>query len=226
MSRRREVVQRPAEAALEPLPRRAWDFLTNCVWTSDEFAVEKDIDPVQQFPDYAYLRYLSEQLELTSRLRVEKSRDMMVTWWAAGTLLHAALIHPGIYCAYQSKKLLDANLFLESRFLHIWRNIPAKFFRPRAAHSRSEGVVTIEHRDGPNSYIVGVPEGTEQSRQYKYVRYLWDEAGTSCDGNRERQAKTWTAIRPTLAGHGKIMILSSAKGQNLFRDLGYEAVSG
>ena len=209
-------------AGQEPLPSDPWEYLTTATFTNDEFAHFKHIEPVQPFPDAEYLEYLTRQWQGTNRLRVEKSRDMIATWWAAGVHLHAALTIPGIYIGYQSKKLLDANIFLDSRFLFMWRRIPSRFARPEAYHNRSDGIITIKHGKNPDSFIVGVPEGSEQARQWKFAFYLWDEAGST-----ENQEKVWTAVRPALAGNGKLTMMSSAKGaNNLFCQLGYDDVTG
>lgn len=205
----------------EPLPADPWRFLTDCVFTNDEYARAKGIEPVQPFPRHPYLKYLTDQWQATDRLRLEKSRDVLATWWAAAVHLHAALTIPGCYVGYQSKKLLDGNLFIESRFMFMLRRIPwTRFSVPVVTHNKSDGILTVEHPDGMRSYIVVVPQGTEQARQWKFLYYLWDEMGAA-----EQQEKCWTAIRPALAVGGRFTGICSAKGKsNLFYQLGYEDI--
>jgi phage FluMu gp28-like protein len=203
------------------LPVDAWGFLTDCAYTTDEYAKAKGIEPVQPFPRDPYLEYCTRQWQAHDRLRYEKSRDMVMSWWATGVHLHAILTIPGIYVGYASKKLLDANLFIESRFKTMYHRIPARYAVPAAVHNKSDGMFVVEHANGLKSYLVGVPQGTEQARQFKFLFYWWDEMAAA-----EKQEQTWTAIRPALAVGGKFTAVCSAKGKaNLFYQLGYEAVT-
>ena len=204
------------------LPADPIGFQHECVFTNDDHWQSKGLSsPVQQFPRKAYLDYLTQQWVENDRVWIDKSRDLIVTWWSVSLHLWAALLIPGIYVGYQSKDFDDANLFLENRFVLMYEQIPARFAKPAIRYNKAKGYIAVQHAGGPRSYILAIAEGGDKVRQLKFAFYFADEFAF-----QRWQNKTYTALRPTLDAGGKLTIVSSANGKtNLQYQIGYEELS-
>jgi phage FluMu gp28-like protein len=207
-------------ASRPPIPDNPWDFMTKCVLTVDELAERKGLSSVRPFPSYDYLRIITEAWQSERQLRIEKSRQIMLTWLMAGLHLWAALAKRGERIAFVCRKFDVANDHLKDRFWFIYQNIPSIYAKPRARFL--QGSIEVFHDDGdvPTSRIMAISEGVHQLRSYTFSRILWDEMAFSDD-----QEETYGAMQPTLAGMGQVTIVSSANGdRNLFYELGHKEV--
>jgi phage FluMu gp28-like protein len=190
------------------------------VWTQDEHAKARGLDYIRPFPQKAYLETIARIWAREPRLRIEKSRQLLITWLMASLHLHMALVSPGQRIAYQSKKFEDADAYLRDRFWFIYLHIPPAFAVPRARYTR--GAIEVFHEDSalPTSQIVAMAQGPEQLRQFTFSARLSDE-----NAFQERQSEAHSAAKPTLDGGGKDTIVSSANGKNFFYQLGHEDIS-
>jgi phage FluMu gp28-like protein len=62
-----------------------------------------------------------------------------------------------------------------------------------------------------NSIIQGLAQGPDQIRQYTASLVIMDEGAF-----QEKAAKTWEAIRPSLVGGGKFVVISTPNGKEWF----------
>lgn len=107
---RATVVADPAARKALARVRRACKYpdfwMQHCTKTKDEQDSEHTFKP---FPDREYFRYLTHMANTNPVLAVEKSRTMMVTWWASGYCLHHIMTHPGaraIFWAQDERRAL------------------------------------------------------------------------------------------------------------------------
>ena len=220
----------------EPLPLDPWTFCRECVFTQDEHAAAKGlagyVRPLVADGD-DYLRVIADHVATEKRLRIEKSRQLRVTWLLCALLLHRVLIQPGARIAYQAKKFDDADAYLRDRFWFIYQHIPSRYAKPRARYtSGAIEVFSLESQAGkeirgfdgshvsselPTSQIQAVAQGAEQVRQYTFTVWWSDEFAF-----QEYQDETLRAVQPSLDGGGQGIITSSAAGdQNAFYRLGH-----
>ena len=196
--------------------------MTRCVITQDEHANAKGLAPARAFPAKPYLECLCRHWQQYPLLRVEKSRQIMVTWLMIGLHLWAALKHPGERIAYQAKKFDDADNYLRDRWWWIYKNIPAVYELPRARYVY--GAIEVYHDQStiPTSQIMALAQGPEQFRQYTFSRIFSDEFAF-----QEHQDESYAAMRPTIDGGGRCSLVSSANGdRNLFYELGHKDITG
>ena len=201
----------------EPLPIEPWSFCQRCVWTLDEHAGAHGLQPIRQFPTKAYLRELTEIWQRERLLRVEKSRQLMISWLMAALHLHAALVNRGERIAWQSKNFADADSMLRDRLWHIFLHIPNTFQKPKARYL--SGLIEVYHDTEaqlPTSQIMAIAQGADQLRQYTFSRILSDEFSF-----QESQRESYAAMRPTIDGGGRLTIVSSANAENFFWELGH-----
>ena len=207
-------------AAREPLPDTPWQFLCDCAFTFDEHAAAKGLKTVRRFPQTEYLRYLTYLFETEHLLRIEKSRQLVVTWWLAAMFIWCCARPDGTgeNNAWQSKKFDDADATLRKRLWHIYLNIPSRYAKPRARYV--SGAIEFFHDPRtplPTASIKAVAEGANQLRQYTFRRIASDEAGF-----QEKQAESFGGMKPTIDGGGQLIEVSSANGHNFFYQLGHE----
>lgn len=202
-----------------PLPTDSWEFCRLCVSTQDEHAKAKGlatyIRPLIADGD-EYLRMIAEHVATEKAIRVEKSRQLRVTWLVCALLLHRVLTQPGARIAYQAKKWDDADAYLRDRFWFIYNNIPAKFAKPLARYKA--GAIEVYHNvEMPTAQIQAVAQGAEQVRQFTFTVWWSDEFAFQAD-----QDESLTAVKPSLDGGGQGIITSSAAGdQNAFYRIGH-----
>ena len=181
-------------------------FLTEYVYTLDE---HEKVNPVKKLPmEKQYMRdmvtlFLNERL-----LLIEKSRQMMVTWFMCAAHLWDAMFHEGRRIAFQSKKEADANNLLD-RAKFIYDHLPD--FMKQLEH-RADPFAYCKLQFGKlNSIIQGIPQGAAQLRQYTFSRVFVDEAAF-----QEEQEESFIAMKPTISGGGSAVIVSSPNFKNHF----------
>ena len=181
-------------------------FLTKYVKSLDE---HDTIDPIKPLPmDKQYLQDIAWLFINEKLLLIEKSRQMLVTWIITACCLWDAQFHEGRRIAIQSKKEQDANAILD-RVKFIYRHEPDIL---KQAHRANEPMAYTRLEFGKqNSIIMAIPQGAEQLRQYTFSRVIVDEAAF-----QEQAEEGYIAMRPTLTGGGKLVMVSSPNFKNFF----------
>ena len=181
-------------------------FLTEYVYTLDEHDSK---NPVKKLPmNKQYLRDLA-QLFLTERLLlIEKSRQMMVTWFMCAAHLWDCMFHNGRRIAFQSKKEQDANNLVE-RAKFIYDHIPAFL---KQLEQKADPYSYCKLSFGKlNSIIMGIPQGAAQLRQYTFSRVFSDEMAF-----QEEKEEAFIAAKPTITGGGSFIGVSSPNFKEFF----------
>ena len=204
------------DAGRPGIPGDLVEFLTNCVYTVDEHNPD---EPVRKLPmdEKPYLREIVRLWQSKNLVRIEKSRQLMVSWLMAACHLHMVLAKPGKLVAWCSKKADDADAMLRQRLWHIYLHIPGEYAVPPGRYV--QGRIEVYHNGSPipTSQILAIPQGSEQLRQYTFSAIVSDEFAF-----QEHQEEAYAAARPTVDGGGKLTLISSANGRELFYKIGHE----
>jgi phage FluMu gp28-like protein len=185
-----------------------WLWIMTCCWTVDE----ADKGQIKRFPEKDYLGYVVDVWMRESLLAIPKSRRMLMTWLLLALHLWAALFRSNSAIFIQSKKEEDSEFLLgDQRLMFIYSHLPSGYPWPTITRQiRGKGGVNrLEFSNG--SYIMAVAEGPDQLRQYT-ASYVYATEMAFWD----RAEATWTALKPTVTGGGKITIDSSAGPGFLF----------
>lgn len=181
-------------------------FLTQMCYTMDEH--DTTGNPFHLFPEKEYIRDLCDLFQTESLLAVEKSRQMMVSWWAMGIALWYAMFNPGKRVFIMSKKEKDADAMIE-RIKVMYERLPEEIKkaypanRPFTYNTLAFGKI--------NSVITGVPQGPDQVRQYTASLVIMDEAAF-----QEQAERAYEALKPAIMGGGKVIVISTPNGRNWF----------
>jgi hypothetical protein len=181
-------------------------FLTQLCYTMDEH--DTTGNPFHLIPEKEYIRDLCDLFQTENLLAIEKSRQMMVSWWAMGVALWYTMFHPGKRTFIMSKKEKDADAMIE-RIKVMYERLPADL-RARYPADKPFTYNTIKFGK-TNSVIQGVPQGPDQVRQYTASLIIMDEAAF-----QEAAEKTYAALKPALMGGGKLIVISTSNGRNWF----------
>lgn len=201
----------------KPLPDSPWEFIAQCCFTYDEHAVAKGLDPKRRFPSKRYLVVLVALWWANKLVRIEKSRQVMVTWVLAALWLWLVLKFRGQRVAWICKKKEDAEDHLKSRAWFIYENIPPEYAKPEAEFIG--GDILVYHDKGGvlvTSRIESMAEGADQLRSFTYSGVMWDEAPF-----QEKQEQVHGGMKPTIDGGGRCSIVGSANGENYVWALGH-----
>jgi len=176
--------------------RDPWHWIYNWVWTLDTH--DKKC-PKKWFPDKEYIKRFVEVYQKEDLLLVPKSRQMMLTWICVSLFLHEAIFNNGRYLFMISKKEKDADDLVQKRIKYIYDQLP-KFMQPKV-------VFTFCNANFPdnNCVIHGFPQGADQIRSQTASTVLVDEAAFQPEAE-----STYEAIKPSIDGGGKIIMISSA----------------
>ena len=196
--------QEPGEAEKEfqKCAGDPWYFLTGWGKTLDQHGI-----PVKFFPPKEYLRLVAERFLEKELLIIYKSRQMMISWLLSGLCLWETLFQTGKLAVLQTKKADDADHLIK-RAHFIWRNLP-DFLRdrlpinPQKKGGHVYGRLSASER---NSEMMGIPEGTDQIRQYTASRVWEDEFQLQDKGEEILQA-----VHPTVVGGGKLVLSGTAR---------------
>lgn len=157
--------------------------------------------PVKPFPQKPHLEHLTRVWEREPMLLIPKSRRMMLSWLMAWLHLWMAMFHPGrsVFIVSDKEQKSDE---LVRRCEFMYTNIPDGTILKPAMRSK---YCAIEF-PGLDSYIMGLPSGAAQLRQYTASALLFDEFAFWSDA-----METLGAARPTIEGGGRLTIISSAQ---------------
>lgn len=158
--------------------------------------------PVKPFPrDRPWLEQVTHEWQHSRLLLVPKSRRMMLSWLMCYLHLWLAMFHPGrsIFIVSDKEPKSDE---LVRRCEFIFDNIPNDLILKPQVRSK----YCLFEFPGLDSYIMGIPSGASQLRQYTASAIFFDEFAFW--GNA---SETLGAARPTIDGGGRIAIVSSAQ---------------
>ena len=197
-------------------PKKAWDPQTNpfikmrvrsFVYTQDE---HDDSKPIKRLPDKEYLRLLSYAWVHEPKIVVPKSRQMMVTWLYSSIGVHETLFRQAKTTAWISKKFDDANANIDKRIQLISNRLPReRLYVPK--HKYVKGLFECE---STGSIIRAMGEEAKGLRQYTFSWVFDDEAAF-----QEQAEGIVQAALPTVNGGGRLTLVSSANGKEVFYNL-------
>lgn len=214
-------------AIRKPIPDDPWEFVRDCCYTFDELAKTTGLDPRRRFPDKAYLQMTVREWERNRRLRIEKSRQILITWLLAALWLHWVLKNRGQRVAWICKTFADASDHLQSRLQYIYQEIPSEWEKPVVEFVEGELRVFHDAESAiPTSRIEAIAaergraaDAANQLRSFTYSGINWDEAAF-----QSGQDEIYAAALPCVGAGGRFNIVSSANGRNFFWRLGYGAL--
>lgn len=223
-----------------------WAFLARAVWTKDEASGQ-----IRQFPAeiphegtrFEYLHHLTTTRTQHTVLAVEKSRRMMVTWWALALYLHDIMYHKNHLNAIASDKLeKSAYLLGGDRMELIYRlmppidlatenwlrtlGVPLEPFKevewtqkPPVIFESKQGMGwKLARCESTASSCMAVASGESQMQQYTFSNVLMDEYP-----RWKWQEESWRNIQPTIQGGGHVDIICTAELGSYAYDLLYDA---
>lgn len=195
-----------AEKALQLLATRVqiamlevWYFLIYCVHTMDEHDPSVLYKP---FPRKAYFRVLCRVWKEFAIIIMEKSRQILMTWFFTAMFFHDSIFSVARRVAFQSKKQPDADAILE-RARHILEGIRTiierkvgKFTPDVKMTADTAGKSTELYFPKIKSRITSVPQGAHIFNSFAFSGIFSDEMN--------HQPKFREGIKaglPTITGH-------------------------
>ena len=223
----RAVLPALALAPKRALPDDPWEFVRDCCWTFDELALASGLEARRRFPDKEYLRRLCGSWRAERAWRVEKSRQILVTWLMAALWLWWVLKHPGQRVAWICKEHNSAADHLRSRIFYMYQNIPMCWTKPAA---RLVGDEFLVFHDAGSRLATSriVPIASEQGehsaaatklRSFTFSGIVWDEAAF-----QKNQREVYAAGLPCIGAGGKFNMVSSANGKEFFWRTGHGSI--
>jgi len=180
------------------------------IWTHDEVDL---LNPVKKFPNQPWLKDVAAIWMAENLIALYKSRRMMMTWEMVFLHLWLALFHEGAAIYFVSDKEEKSDELVR-RAGFILKNIPDDMLL-KPAHKLSYCYLEFP---GLNSFIMGVPQGADQLRQYGATAILADEFAFW-----EKGRETFMASKPTIDGGGKFTAISSPK-DGFFKELCFDQI--
>lgn len=178
------------------------------IWTLDEVDLE---NPIKRFPAHPWLEQIVREWQANKLILIPKSRRMMISWLMNYLHLWLAMWHPGVAAFYVSsneRKSADAI----KKMLFIYRHIPETvMLKPKVKDKQC----LIEF-PGLDSYVMGIPEGEDQLRQYTATALVFDEFAFW-----ERPMESLSAAKPCITGGGRLTIVSTP-GKECFYQLAFD----
>lgn len=178
------------------------------IWTLDQVDMQ---NPVKKFPANSWLEKVTREWEANKLLIIPKSRRMMISWLMIYLHLWLAMWHPGVAAFFVSEsERKSADLIEKADF--IFRHIPENvMLKPKVR--RKQCLIEFP---GLDSYIMGIPEGENQLRQYTATALYFDEYSFW-----ENPQATLAAAKPCTQGGGRLTIVSTP-GKDCFYDLCFD----
>lgn len=201
-------------------------FLFAYVRTRDEHDATKY---AKEIPAKEYIGIAAQAMQVTRRLAVPKSRQLLVTWMVAAFVLWVALTRDHALCFVQSKKEEDADAVL-GRIFDIYVRLPEWIQKENPINPGKGGERQYCHMHFPwtrrrielvarakglepeyllekteRAHIWGIPQGGEILRSYTSTLIFSDE-----DAFQEEAGSAYTACVPTLADDSWFIKVSSA----------------
>jgi hypothetical protein len=200
------------------LPADPCEFQTQCCVTLDERQAGKV--ERRPFPDWSYLKYVTQTVDRERFVRIDKSGQVLISWALISYFLHQVLTKRGYRLGYFCQTQTKAERHVQSRFYRLYLSIPPTYKKPYAAMSNGRFLV---YHDGammpPTSFVEpqaaeqGDEEAADKMRSETYTAALFDEAAFYPNLQELRES--------TQPRAGKMVIPSTANGNNDFRRLGF-----
>jgi hypothetical protein len=165
-------------------------------------------NPIKPLPDRPHLRALTKLWVPTQQLVVAKSRQMMASWLSMALILWE-VYHPGRKWGVACRLFDPADALLE-RMWGIHERIPRSL---RPAATRKQGSITVKH-DAADSLVLAFAEDSDAPRSMTLSGLLVDEAAFT-----DSLESLYGAAKPTTMSGGKLVLISSPSGRNLFYNL-------
>lgn len=147
----------------------------------------------------------------SDRNLILKARQIGITWLAAGLGLWTALYKPGSRVLVVSINE-DEAIKVVNRLWDMLESLPEHLrnetivLKP-ARGSRPSQHIDLLHKDGRVSSIIGLPSTKKAGHGETAALVILDEYA-----RHEYARETWKAVVPTMAGGGKVIVVSTANG--------------
>jgi hypothetical protein len=170
----REIIRKCSEDA--------WYWLQNYTKTFDEHAAKKGVDVYKPFPDKDYLRVTLELFRNPENERIfaAKSREMMLSWLAAGYITWDCQFHERTRWIIQSKSEdTAAELLAYCKCLYsqqpewLKKRFPLKGNKLETEGGVQSKLLQLWQNE---SRVKGVPQGPDQIRSGHPTGVFFDEA--------------------------------------------------
>ena len=189
--------------------RDPWTMLQDgVIYTLDQVDLQT---PVKQFPANPWLEPVVREWQSNRLLAIPKSRRMMITWLMVYLHLWLAMWHPGVavFMVSESERK-SADMIEKCDF--ILRHIPDNvMLKPKIRRKQC-----LLEFPGLDSFIMGIPEGENQLRQYTATALFFDEWAFW-----ERPMESLAAAKPCIQGGGRLTLVSTP-GAECFYDLAFD----
>jgi hypothetical protein len=188
-----------------------WSMIQDgVIWTLDQVDMQQ---PIKRFPANPWLEYIIREWQANKLLLIPKSRRMMITWTMCYLHLWLAMWHPGVAAFLVSESERKSAALIEQCDF-IFRHIPdSVMLKPKVKRKQC-----LLEFPGLDSYIMGIPEGENQLRQYTATALCFDEWSFW-----ERPLETLSAAKPCITGGGRLTIVSTP-GKECFYNLCFDQI--
>lgn len=159
-------------------------------------------NPVKLFPRQDYIKYFCDEWLNEPLLALHKNRRMMMSWACIEMHLWLAMFHPGAQIFFVSDKEQKSNELVR-RAEFIYDHIPPDHM----LLPKKRSTANLLGFPGLDSFIMGLPSGSDQLRQYTASAIFFDEFAFWETGQKDALA----SARPTVQGGGRLTIVSSVK---------------
>jgi hypothetical protein len=177
----------------------AWAGWSDIVYTEDP---SRALSGPQQAPQHDYL-YTLYQIWMRERLlTVYKSRRMMMSWFFIWLHLHMAMFNSNRLIFLVSKKEENSDELVK-RCEFIYDHIPEELLPVKPKKYSKYCLLGFPEL---KSRIVGVPEGSDQLRQFASSAVFFDEFAFW-----RNQEKAYGAAMPTVEQTGRFSIVSTVQ---------------
>jgi hypothetical protein len=202
------------EVALSRCIKDPYYFLTNFCYTQDEHWQHKGLkSPYNLIPKKEYIHDICDVFQTEDLIAIEKTRQMMASWIFCGLALHDTMFKEGRRTFLISKKEKDANALID-RCKLIYSRLPPLFTEKYTRDPEKYLEMKWSKR---NSILQGVPEGADQVRSYTSSLIIMDEASF-----QDKVEKVIESAQPSLAGGGKLIVISTPNGREAFYRICYD----
>lgn len=196
-------------------------FMKNCVFSEDPVDTLRPVKPAPYEKDYIKQVISLWNSPAGRKMAMEKSRRMWMTWLFVALHTHLALTSRHGRIFFISKKEQDADELIE-RAKFILESIPEEKI-PKAMLPTWKKTYCEIYFPELKTLIQGVPQGSDQLRQYASTAVLWDECAF-----HETAEETYASLAPTLlALHatGRLTIVSSVLPGTLFQKIIHDTLT-
>jgi hypothetical protein len=188
-----------------------WEMIKDqVIWTHDEVDL---LNPIKQFPDEPWLEHVAYRWLDEKLFAMYKSRRMKITWLMVFLHMWLGCFNEGAAIYFVSDKEEKSD-DLVRRASFIYDHIPDDvMLKPKSKLS-----FCYLEWPGLNSFIMGVPQGADQLRQYGATAIYNDEVAFW-----DKARETYMACQPTIDGGGRVTLTSSPK-DGFFKELCFDMI--